>query len=474
MAGANIIKVEIVGDDKSLTKTLKHTQGDVDTTGKSTSKFAAVASAAFAGVAVGAAKLAEVSLKAAEAQESAHNKLDQALDVTRVKGGQWVSDAEKQGVRFGKSQAEIDDALAVGVRGLGSAEKARRALTVAEDVAAATGKPLADAMLLTTKVAEGQSKGLKGLGIDTSSLTSEQLKNGAGLDLLAQKYAGSASAASDTFAGKSAALHAELTNLEAEAGQKLQPVLLAVGKAALAAADFFDKHKVVAAALAVVIGTVTAALVIQKAVTTATAAASAVAKGATAAWTAAQWLWNAALDANPIGLVVLAIAGLIGAGVLLVKHWSTVRSAVGSLWDGIKSIFLGGVAGIEKVMSGVADVITWPYKQAFKFLITAWDDTVGKLAHGQSYGFDVLGKHIGITLPNLNIPVPSFHTGGIFNAQAGEGLAWLKSGEGIFTPDQMAAIGGGRSGNLIINGSTITPTLVTTMQRRYNRRNGIR
>ena len=36
--------------------------------------------------------------------------------------------------------------------------------------------------------------------------------------------------------------------------------------------------------------------------------------------TTAQWLWNVALNANPIGLIALAIAALIGAIVVLIKY----------------------------------------------------------------------------------------------------------------------------------------------------------
>lgn len=43
--------------------------------------------------------------------------------------------------------------------------------------------------------------------------------------------------------------------------------------------------------------------------------------------TAAQWAWNAAMAANPIGAVILLIGGLITAGVLLVKNWDKVKSA---------------------------------------------------------------------------------------------------------------------------------------------------
>jgi len=43
---------------------------------------------------------------------------------------------------------------------------------------------------------------------------------------------------------------------------------------------------------------------------------------------AAQWLWNAAMSANPIGLIIVGVAALIAGIVLLVKHWDVVSAAV--------------------------------------------------------------------------------------------------------------------------------------------------
>jgi hypothetical protein len=40
--------------------------------------------------------------------------------------------------------------------------------------------------------------------------------------------------------------------------------------------------------------------------------------------TAVQWAWNAALSANPIGLIILAVAGLVAGIVALVRHWHGV------------------------------------------------------------------------------------------------------------------------------------------------------
>ena len=69
-------------------------------------------------------------------------------------------------------------------------------------------------------------------------------------------------------------------------------------------------------------------LKVQAALQTIMAARTAITTAATTAYTVAQWLRNVALDANPIGVVVLALAAL-AAGLVIAWHYSgTFRSLV--------------------------------------------------------------------------------------------------------------------------------------------------
>ena len=61
------------------------------------------------------------------------------------------------------------------------------------------------------------------------------------------------------------------------------------------------------------------------------------AKVATVGWTAAQWLLNAALNANPIGIVVIAIAALVAGLIYAWNNSETFRNVVMGAWEGIKT-----------------------------------------------------------------------------------------------------------------------------------------
>lgn len=93
--------------------------------------------------------------------------------------------------------------------------------------------------------------------------------------------------------------------------------------------------KVTAAAVA--LGTLTAAFVAAKLALAAWTVATTAWTVVTGIATAAQWAFNAAFYASPIGWIILAIIGLIAIIVLLVVHWDTVAKAAGAAWDWIWS-----------------------------------------------------------------------------------------------------------------------------------------
>ena len=89
------------------------------------------------------------------------------------------------------------------------------------------------------------------------------------------------------------------------------------------------------------------------AMTTATTAQTA----ATGSATIAQTGLNAALAANPIGVVVLAIAALVAIGVALYRNWDTVKEKCGELWAAVKERFNGIKDSIVGAFNSAKDAV---------------------------------------------------------------------------------------------------------------------
>lgn len=76
----------------------------------------------------------------------------------------------------------------------------------------------------------------------------------------------------------------------------------------------------------------------------------------------AQWALNAALLANPIGIVVAGIAALIGVGVLLYRNWNKISSFFITAWENIKSAVAGGFEFISNLLPKIMETILKPFE----------------------------------------------------------------------------------------------------------------
>jgi phage-related protein len=88
--------------------------------------------------------------------------------------------------------------------------------------------------------------------------------------------------------------------------------------------------------LGAVIGALAATVVGVNAAMTAFQAVSAIAKASTVAWTIAQYALNIALTANPIGIIVVAIAALVAGLILAYKNSETFRNIVDQVFAAVK------------------------------------------------------------------------------------------------------------------------------------------
>ncbi len=135
------------------------------------------------------------------------------------------------------------------------------------------------------------------------------------------------------------------------------------------------------------------------------------------------------------GLMRTAIsAGMKVAKAIFFAALNAVKDKVRSELDKVIGFFgrLGG--RLTSKMSNVARAISGPFRSAFQSIKNLWNSIVG----GFSFSIPDWVPGVG----GNSFSIPTMHTGGIFEAQSGgEGLALLQSGEGVFTREQMAALG---------------------------------
>lgn len=109
---------------------------------------------------------------------------------------------------------------------------------------------------------------------------------------------------------------------------------------------------------------------------------------ATGTLTVKQWLLNAAMNANPIGLVITAIALLVGGIWLLCKNWDLVKKKTIELWKKLDNHPLGKllkfiikfgnpVGAMINAFLFLKDVITQNWETIKSFAMTLWDNLVG-------------------------------------------------------------------------------------------------
>ncbi|WP_157662916.1 phage tail tape measure protein [Prescottella equi] len=163
--------------------------------------------------------------------------------------------------------------------------------------------------------------------------------------------------------------------------QRGYDVINTVIDAVMSVVDWFTRHKDVAIAIAGVIGAmllpalasmvfelgltaiawgiVAAQTAASTIATTAHTVATKAANAASKAWAAGVWLVNAALSANPIVLVIGAIAALVAGIVLAYRHSETFRNIVQAAWEGIQTA--AGIAWdfLKGVFAWFGDAFTW-------------------------------------------------------------------------------------------------------------------
>lgn len=221
------------------------------------------------------------------------------------------------------------------------------------------------------------------------------------------------------------------------------------------------------------------------------------ASAASKAWAAAQWLLNAALTANPIGLIILAIVAFVGIIVLAYNKVGWFRALVDAAWSGIKTAIsavvswfqntawpvlqtvIGYIVGYYKLLwtvfstvagwiidkagslvsfftkmpgriaaavSGLWDGLKNAFRSAINWIIDKWNSlsfTIGGMS------VNILGKDISVPSLTLSTPdIPRLAAGGVVRRTPGGVLAVL--GEGRYD-EQVTPLDGRSAGGVVMN-----------------------
>lgn len=194
---------------------------------------------AFDGIVKGAAELQDATNRVKVAADNAHLPWDQVADA--------LTKAQQAGEKLGFTNAEVATAYGTLITRTGDTTKASDQLSTAQDLARFKHESLADAVDMTTRIYQANSKVLKQLGIDVSAHAGELEKQQAVQEAV-NRLQGQAADYADSLTGKTAVLKAEISDLGAKIGTGLVPTLST-------ALGFFVDH---IKTIAIVVGSVTA------------------------------------------------------------------------------------------------------------------------------------------------------------------------------------------------------------------------
>jgi uncharacterized membrane protein YphA (DoxX/SURF4 family) len=339
-----------------------------------------------------------------------------SYDDTRESLEAWI-DAQQQ--KTSVADSEQRDALATLITATGDMTKAQDLLSVAMDVSAGTGKDLASSTQLIGYALAGNWGMVERMIPSLKEVESEEEK----WALLRQTFAGQAEAYGQTMAGQMETLKNNMGDVKETLGAALLPVMTDLVGWVQKLVQWVKglnpdliKWVAIGTAVAAAMLSVGGGLLLIIGFLPQLAAGLAIAR-------TAFGLLSVAMSANPIGLIILAVAALIAIIILVVKHWDKIKEAGGvavdflkEKWEGLVTWFKELPEKIKGVFEKVADFMTAPIRSYLNVCIDAWNWLAGQLNKVNisipSWLPGIGGKSFGFNVPTIS---RTFAEGGVID-----------------------------------------------------------
>lgn len=419
--------------------------------------FALKKAALPAAAAVGALAVAlGDATKAAIEDDAAQQELARQLTATTGANSAQIASVEDwvsaQGKLLGITDDELRPAFAGLVRATGSITDAQKLATAAMDLAAQKGVPLASVTKTLERAYGGNLKALAKLAPEYRQM----IEDGASFEdvmyAIGTATGGAATTAANTAQGQFKRLSISLQETKESIGAALMPAIQAVLPVLSRIATLASENTTAFLAVAGAIGTIAGVILAYNAYLKLQAAY-------TIAATVAQAAFNLVMSANPISLMVLAIAALVAGLVLAYKKFEGFRNIVNSIFSVINTVVTGSI----DVIKGYFSTLLSFYKGMFNGIASLWNNTIGKLSFKVPSWVPGLGGK-GFDVPNI----PMLAEGGIVTSAT---LAMIgeRGPEAVIPLDRMGQMSGN---NVTINVNGGDPNAVVQALRTYMRQNG--
>ena len=230
MAGqSRTLKLALLADVANFTKDLGKAGDSTKDLGDKSSEFGKKAAVAFAaaGAAIGA--FAVASIKAAAEDEAGQKKLEETIRNTTNATAEQIAGIDKYITKQSIATATTDDiirpALSRLLRSTGDLTKAQELLTLSQEIAAATGKPLQAVTDAVAKSFDGSNTALTKLGVGIDAATLKTLTFDQTQALLNKTFDGFIENQSETAAFKFEQLSIAIGETKEQVGAALLPAV---------------------------------------------------------------------------------------------------------------------------------------------------------------------------------------------------------------------------------------------------------